>query len=48
MEDVLLHVVMHSVYHRGQIATEVRAAGHTPAYTDYIQAVRTDSIATSE
>jgi uncharacterized damage-inducible protein DinB len=39
-DDVLLHVIMHSAYHRGQIATDVRAAGFTPAYTDFIHAVR--------
>ena len=39
-EDVLLHVVMHSAYHRGQIASDLRAAGATPAYTDFIHAVR--------
>lgn len=39
-EDVLLHVVMHSAYHRGQIAADLRAAGATPAYTDFIHAVR--------
>jgi uncharacterized damage-inducible protein DinB len=39
-QDTLLHVIMHSGYHRGQIATDVRAAGHTPAYTDFIHAVR--------
>lgn len=38
--DILTHVVVHSAYHRGQIATDVRAAGHTPAYTDFIHAVR--------
>jgi uncharacterized damage-inducible protein DinB len=38
--DVLHHVVAHSAYHRGQIASDVRAAGHTPAYTDFIHAVR--------
>ena len=38
--DVLHHVVMHSAYHRGQIAGDLRAAGHEPAYTDYIEAVR--------
>lgn len=40
VEDVLTHVVMHSSYHRGQIALEMRAAGMNPAYTDFIQAVR--------
>ena len=38
--DILMHVVTHSAYHRGQIATAVRAAGHTPVYTDLIHAVR--------
>ena len=40
VEDVLTHVVMHSAYHRGQIALEMRAAGVEPAYTDFIHAVR--------
>jgi uncharacterized damage-inducible protein DinB len=40
VEDILQHVIMHSVYHRGQIATDMRAAGFTPAYTDFIHAVR--------
>ena len=39
-QDILLHVVMHSAYHRGQIAADMRAAGYTPAYTDFIHAVR--------
>lgn len=38
--DMLMHVVMHSAYHRGQIAADMRAHGHTPAYTDFIQAAR--------
>jgi uncharacterized damage-inducible protein DinB len=38
--DILEHTVMHSVYHRGQIAADLRAAGFEPAYTDYIHAVR--------
>jgi uncharacterized damage-inducible protein DinB len=42
--DILQHVLMHSVYHRGQIATAMREAGITPAYTDFIQAVRTEQI----
>jgi uncharacterized damage-inducible protein DinB len=40
VEDILTHVVMHSAYHRGQIASDMRAHGHTPAYTDFIHAVR--------
>jgi len=40
VEDILMHVVMHSAYHRGQIASDMRAAGHTPAYTDFIHGIR--------
>lgn len=40
VEDVLLHVVLHGAYHRGQVAASVREAGAEPAYTDYIHAVR--------
>ena len=40
VEEILTHVVIHSAYHRGQIASDVRASGGTPAYTDYIHAVR--------
>jgi uncharacterized damage-inducible protein DinB len=38
--DVLTHVVMHSAYHRGQIASHMREQGTTPAYTDFIHAAR--------
>jgi uncharacterized damage-inducible protein DinB len=40
MEDILTHVLLHSAYHRGQVASQTRAAGDTPAYTDFIHAVR--------
>jgi len=40
MVDILTHVVMHSAYHRGQIASHMRASGQTPAYTDFIHAIR--------
>jgi uncharacterized damage-inducible protein DinB len=40
VEDILTHVIAHSVYHRGQIATNMREAGLTPAYTDYIHSIR--------
>jgi uncharacterized damage-inducible protein DinB len=40
VEDVLTHVVLHSAYHRGQIAGQVRASGEAPAYTDFIHAAR--------
>lgn len=39
-EDILLHVVLHSTYHRGQIATDLRAAGREPATTDFVHALR--------
>lgn len=42
--DILSHVVLHAAYHRGQIAAAVREAGGTPAYTDFIHAVRTGLI----
>lgn len=38
--DILMHVIVHSAYHRGQIASDMRAAGLSPAYTDFIHAVR--------
>jgi uncharacterized damage-inducible protein DinB len=40
VRDVLTHVVMHSAYHRGQIAVLMRADGKTPAATDFIHAAR--------
>jgi uncharacterized damage-inducible protein DinB len=40
VEDVVTHVLLHSAYHRGQIASFMRANGDTPAYTDFIHAVR--------
>jgi uncharacterized damage-inducible protein DinB len=42
--DILTHVVLHSSYHRGQIAAAVREAGGPPAYTDFIHAVRSGLI----
>ncbi len=39
-EEILTHLVIHSAYHRGQIASDLRASGREPAYTDYIHAVR--------
>ena len=38
--DVLTHVVLHSAYHRGQIASHMRSIGQTPANTDFIHGVR--------
>ena len=42
--DILSHALLHSHYHRGQIASAVREAGGTPVYTDFIHAVRTGLI----
>ena len=38
--DVLAHVMSHSGYHRGQIASHMRENGQTPANTDFIHGVR--------
>jgi len=40
IRDILTHVFMHSAYHRGQIAANMRQAGFVPAYTDFIHGVR--------
>jgi len=48
VDHIATHVVFHSHYHRGQIASLVRAAGHTPAYTDFIHAIRSHAIGTEE
>lgn len=36
IKDVLFHVINHSTYHRGQIATELKNCGIEPINTDYI------------
>lgn len=38
--DVLLHVVNHASYHRGQLTTMIRQVGATPVTTDLIVYVR--------
>jgi uncharacterized damage-inducible protein DinB len=40
VEQMILQVVTHSSYHRGQIVSDLREAGFAPVYTDYIHAVR--------
>jgi uncharacterized damage-inducible protein DinB len=40
VQDILTHIAVHSTYHREQIARQMRAGGGTPAYTDFIHAVR--------
>ncbi|MHB8218371.1 MAG: DinB family protein [Candidatus Sulfotelmatobacter sp.] len=44
VEDILTHVLLHSAYHRGQIASQMRADKEQPAYTDFIHALRQGSI----
>lgn len=38
--DVLIHVITHSVHHRGQATAAIRNAGGKPSATDYIVYVR--------
>ena len=40
IRDVLMHLLMHSAYHRGQVAAAVREAGGKPALTDYVVYLR--------
>lgn len=40
IDDVLGHVVLHGMHHRGQISALVREAGGTPPVLDYIEASR--------
>jgi uncharacterized damage-inducible protein DinB len=35
IQDVLMHLMLHSAYHRGQVAAAVREAGGKPVSTDY-------------
>jgi uncharacterized damage-inducible protein DinB len=39
-DDILHHIVMHGMYHRGQIMLLVRAGGGMPVATDFIAYVR--------
>lgn len=38
--DILMHVALHGSYHRGQLASALRAGGDAPPITDYIEFVR--------
>ena len=38
--DILMHVIIHSGYHRGQINALIRQGGDEPLNTDYIHYVR--------
>jgi uncharacterized damage-inducible protein DinB len=47
VEDILLHLTMHSNYHRGQVALDLRVSGLVPPYTDFIHSVRQGIIESS-
>lgn len=40
LREILTHVFFHSVQHRGQIIQDIRAAGETPPYIDFIGFLR--------
>ncbi|MFL5508025.1 MAG: DinB family protein, partial [Gemmatimonadaceae bacterium] len=48
VENILTHVFMHGSYHRGQVASLVRAGGDTPSPTDYIFFTRGSPAATRQ
>ena len=48
LEDILTHVFMHGSYHRGQVASLIRAAGDMPSPTDYIFFTRGSPAATRQ
>jgi len=40
VRDILLHIVLHGVHHRGQIAAALRANDTAPPVLDYIRFIR--------
>jgi uncharacterized damage-inducible protein DinB len=40
LEEILLHLTHHAMYHRGQVSLLLRAAGGSPIGTDFITFVR--------
>jgi uncharacterized damage-inducible protein DinB len=46
--DMLTQAALHGVYHRGQIAASIRAAGDVPSPTDYIAFARGAPAATRQ
>ncbi len=40
VEDVIMHVIIHSSYHRGQIAIDQRLSGQAPPFTDFAHCIR--------
>lgn len=45
-QDILTHVALHGMYHRGQVALLVRRSGNEPVATDFIAFVRGAAAAT--
>lgn len=43
IRDILTHVALHGTYHRGHIATLMRAAGQEPINTDFITFTRDEA-----
>jgi len=41
VRDIVFHIVNHSTYHRGQIASDFKQSGITPLVSDYIHYKRT-------
>lgn len=46
--DILIHVALHSQYHRGKVNVALRDAGYPPVPTDYIAFARGVAAATSD
>lgn len=40
LDELMRHLVNHSTYHRGQLATMLRQLGRTPPSTDYVRWLR--------
>lgn len=38
--EILSQLILHAAHHRGQISSEIRRSGATPAPVDYIHAIR--------
>lgn len=36
VRDILFHIINHSTYHRAQIATELKAVGIEPVFSDWV------------
>lgn len=40
LEDIVTHVLLHSSYHRGQMALDQRSSGQAPPCTDFVDCLR--------